>query len=140
MIGEALHYGLNVSDMDEALSFYQDRLGFEVDRRFSISDVQADIVGVAGVEGEITFLNAGGFEIELIAYDAPENGSVHDHMSGHDVGVAHLCVEVEDVWAIYEALSNEEEFVSEPQSVGNGAQISYMRDPDGNYVELMEPP
>jgi len=92
------------------------------------------------VEKEITFLNASGFEIELIAYDAPENRNVHDQMSGHDVGVAHLCVEVEDVWAIYEALSNEEEFVSESQSVSNRAQISYVRDLDGNYVELMEPP
>lgn len=140
MVGSATHYGLNVSDMDQALAFYRDLLGLEVDRQFPVSEVQGDIVGVDGVEGEITFLDAGGFAIELIAYDAPPNDNVHETASGHDVGVAHLCLEVGDVWARYEALRDDVEFVEEPQTVGNGAQITYLRDPDGNYVELLEPP
>jgi len=140
MIDGATHYGLNVSDMDDALAFYRDLLGLDVDRQFPISDVQSDIVGVDGVEGDITFLDAGGFFIELIAYDAPPNDNIHDTASGHDVGVAHLCLEVEDVWKLYEELNEEAEFIEEPKRVGNGAQITYMRDPDGNYVELMESP
>lgn len=140
MVGHATHYGLNVSDMDDALAFYRDLLGLEVDRQFPVSEVQSDIVGVDGVEGEITFLDAGGFDIELIAYDEPANDNVHERASGHDVGVAHLCLEVEDVWDIYGELNDGAEFVEEPQAVGNGAQITYLRDPDGNYVELMEPP
>jgi hypothetical protein len=31
-------------------------------------------------------------------------------------------------------------FVEEPQTVGNGTKITYMRDPDRNYVELLETP
>lgn len=140
MIGHATHYGLNVSDMDAALDFYRGELGFEVDRQFPISDVQSDIVGVDGVEGEITFLDAGGFEIELIAYAAPANENVHERADGHDVGVAHLCITVEDVHDVYDDLSPGVEFVNEPRTVGNGAQIAYARDPDGNYVEFYEPP
>ncbi|WP_161972954.1 VOC family protein [Halostella pelagica] len=140
MVATATHYGLNVSDMDDALAFYRDLLGLEVDREFPVSEVQSDIVGVDGVEGDITFLDAGGFSIELIAYDAPANDNVHDSADGHDVGVGHVCLEVDDVWALYEDLQSEAEFVNEPKTVGNGAQITYMRDPDGNYVELMEPP
>ncbi|RQH02438.1 VOC family protein [Natrarchaeobius oligotrophus] len=140
MVGSAVHYGLNVSDMDDALAFYEGTLGLEVDRRFPISDVQSDIVGVDGVDGDIAFLDAGGFSIELIAYDEPANENVHDEADGHDVGVAHLCLEVDDVWKRYETLEDEVEFINEPQTVGNGAQIAYLRDPDGNYVELMEPP
>lgn len=140
MVGKATHYGLNVSDMDEALAFYRDRLGLEVDRQFSVSEVQSDIVGVEGVQGDITFLDAGGFSIELIAYDAPPNENVHETSSGHDVGVAHLCIEVDDIWGLYEELRGETSFVSEPQTIGTGAKITYMRDPDGNYVELFEPP
>lgn len=71
MLGTATHYGLNVSDMETALSFYRDELGCTVTRRFPISAVQGDIIGVNGVEGEIAFLDANGFEIELIAYEAP---------------------------------------------------------------------
>jgi catechol 2,3-dioxygenase-like lactoylglutathione lyase family enzyme len=140
MVGRATHYGLNVSDMDEALAFYSDLLGLEVDRQFPISEVQGDIVGVDGVEGDIAFLDAGGFSIELISYDAPPNDNVHETAAGHDVGVAHLCLEVDDVWSLYEELRSDAEFVAPPQTVGNDAQITYMRDPDGNYVELMEPP
>lgn len=140
MIGQATHYGLNVSDMDAALDFYRDTLGFELDRRFPVSDVQSDIVGVDGVEGEIVFLDAGGFEIELIAYSAPDNEVVHETASGHDVGVAHICITVDDVGGLYEELSPEVEFVNPPRTVGNGAEIAYARDPDGNYVELYEPP
>ncbi|UVE51028.1 VOC family protein [Haloferax larsenii] len=140
MVGTAIHYGLNVSDMDDALAFYSDLLGLDVDRQFPVSEVQSDIVGVDGVEGDITFLDAGGFFIELIAYDEPPNENIHETVSGHDVGVAHLCLEVDDVWALYEELCDDAEFVNEPKTVGNGAQITYMRDPDGNYVELMEPP
>ena len=140
MVGTATHYGLNVSDMDDALAFYNDLLGLDIDRQFPVSEVQSDIVGVDGVEGDITFLDAGGFFIELIAYDEPPNENVHETASGHDVGVAHLCLEVDDVWALYEELRDDAEFINEPKTVGNGAQITYMRDPDGNYVELMEPP
>ncbi|WP_124179613.1 VOC family protein [Natrarchaeobius halalkaliphilus] len=140
MVGSATHYGLNVADMEEAIAFYEGTLGLEVDRSFPISEVQSDIVGVEGVEGDITFLDAGGFSIELIAYDEPPNENVHDEASGHDVGVAHLCLEVEDIWNLYDDLAPDVEFVNEPETVGNGAQIAYLRDPDGNYVELMEPP
>ena len=140
MIGKPRHYGINVSDMDEAIDFYADLLGFDVDREFPISDVQADIVGVDGVEGDIAFLDAGDLSIELIAYDAPPNDSVHNNSSGHDVGIAHLCIEVDDVWSTYNDLKSDAEFIEQPQKVGNGAQITYMRDPDGNYVELIEQP
>jgi catechol 2,3-dioxygenase-like lactoylglutathione lyase family enzyme len=140
MVGTATHYGLNVSEMDAALDFYRDRLGFEVDRRFPVSDVQSDIVGVDGVEGEIVFLDTGEFEIELISYSAPDNENVHERASGHDVGIAHLCLTVEDIGALYDDLQEDVEFINEPKTVGNGAQIAYARDPDGNYVEFYEPP
>lgn len=140
MIGNATHYGLNVSDMDEALAFYRDELGFDVDRQFPVSDIQSDIVGVNGVDGEITFLDAGDFEIELIAYSAPENENVHERASGHDVGVAHICLTVEDINEVYDELAADVEFVDSPNTVGNGARIAYARDPDGNYVEFYEPP
>lgn len=141
MVGTATHYGLNVSEMERALEFYRDRLGFAVDRRFPISDVQSEIVGVDGVEGEIVFLDTGDFEIELISYSAPDNENVHERAPGHDVGIAHLCLTIEDIDGLYEDLQAADvEFVSEPQTVGNGAQIAYVRDPDGNYVEFYEPP
>jgi catechol 2,3-dioxygenase-like lactoylglutathione lyase family enzyme len=134
------HQGVNVSDIDTALEFYRDTLGFEVDMRIPMSDVQSDIVGVEGIEGELAFVDTGGFSIELIAYSNPDNENIHEQSSGVDVGVTHLCFEVEDVNERYDELASDVEFVNSPQTVENGAQIAYARDPDGNYIELIEFP
>ena len=140
MVGSVTHYGLNVSDMEIALEFYRDILGFDVDRQFPVSDVQSSIVGVDDVEGDIVFLDTGGFEIELIAYSNPKNENINKHALGHDVGVGHICLTVSDVNERYNELSPYVEFINAPQTVGNGAQIAYARDPDGNHVEFYEPP
>lgn len=136
MIGTASHYGLNVSDMETALSFYRDELGCSVVRRFPVSAVQSDIIGVNGVEGEIAFLDANGFEIELIAYDDPPNETVNDTASPHDVGVPHFCLAVDDLDACYDRLGPDR-FISEPQQVED-LLIAYLQDPDGNIIELMD--
>jgi len=140
MIGSATHYGVNVSDMEIALEFYRDTLGFDVDRRFPMSDVQSDITGIDSTNGHIAFLDTGGLEIELISYSKPENKNIHEHTSGHDIGIAHICITVDDVNALYDRLVSDIDIVDSPKMVGNGAQILYARDPDGNYVELYEPP
>lgn len=137
MIGTAAHYGLNVSDLETALSFYRDELGCTVTRRFPMSDVQGKLIGVDGVEGEIAFLDANGFEIELIAYDAPANENVNATMSSHDVGIPHFCLEVDDLDVCYGRLGTER-FISRPQTVGDDLRIAYLRDPDGTIVELVE--
>ncbi|UPM44335.1 VOC family protein [Halocatena salina] len=137
MLGTAAHYGLNVSDMETALSFYRDELGCTVTRRFPISDVQGTIIGVSGVEGEIAFLDADGFEIELIAYDAPPNENSNATASLHDGGVPHFCLDVEDLDACYDRLGSER-FIDEPQQVNDELRIAYLRDPDGTIVELAD--
>ncbi|MGQ4554292.1 VOC family protein [Halobellus sp. GM3] len=136
----AHHQGVNVSDIDTALEFYRDTLGFEVDMRIPMSDVQSDIVGVEGIEGELAFVDTGEFKIELISYASPDNENVHEQSSGVDIGVTHLCFEVDDLQAEYDELRSGVEFVNEPQTVENGAEIVYGRDPDGNFIEFIELP
>lgn len=137
MVGIAAHYGLNVSDMETALSFYRDELGFTVDQRFPMSDVQGTIIGVSDVEGEIVFLDANGFDIELIAYDAPVNENINETMSPHDVGIPHFCLEVDDLETCCDRLGMDR-FISEPQKVNDSLQIAYLRDPDRNIIELSD--
>jgi len=136
VIGTAEHYGINVSDIDDALEFYEETLGFEFDRRFPISDVQSTIVGVDGVEGEIAFLDAGPCDVELIAYDAPPNSNANEAMSNHDVGATHFCLDVDDLDAVYEDLRDDVDFISPPQEVTPDLDIAYAYDPDGNVVEF----
>lgn len=139
MIGTAHHYGVTVSDMDEALAFYRDTLGMDVDAEVSFASEEfSRFVGVEGVDVDIVFLDAGGCAVELLEYNDPPGGDANEGVSNNDVGAAHFCLEVDDIDGIYDDLSDEVEFVSPPETLETGAQVAYMYDPDDNIVELFE--
>lgn len=139
MIGQSHHYGVTVSDMDEALGFYRDTLGMEVVDELSFASEEfGKFVGVENVDVDITFLDANGCAVELLKYNNPPGGDANEGVSNNDVGAAHFCLEVEDVQAVYEDLSGDVEFVNPPQTLSNGAVVTYMYDPDGNIIELLE--
>lgn len=139
MIGTAHHYGVTVSDMDEALAFYRDTLGLDVDAEVSFASEEfGRFVGVEDADVDIVFLDAGGCAVELLEYNDPPGDDANEGVSNNDVGAAHFCLEVDDIDGIYGDLSGEVEFVSPPQTLESGAQVAYVYDPDGNVVELLE--
>lgn len=138
MIGESHHYGVTVSDMDEALGFYRDTLGMEVVDQLSFASEEfSKFVGVPDTDVDITFLDADGCAVELLEYNNPPGGDANEGVSNNDVGAAHFCLAVDDVESVYEDLSDEAEFLNPPQTLSNGAQVAYVFDPDGNIVELL---
>ena len=137
MIGEFHHYGVTVSDMDEALGFYRDTLGLEEAERLSFDDEAfGTFVGVEDVDVDIVFLDAGDAAVELLAY-AGGGDDANEGVSSNDVGAAHVCLEVPDIEAVYDDLAGDVEFLSPPQTLSNGATVAYVFDPDGNVVELL---
>lgn len=139
MIGTAHHYGVTVSDMDEALAFYRDTLGLDVDAEVSFASEEfGRFVGVEDADVDIVFLDAGGCAVELLEYNDPPGDDANEGVSNNDVGAAHFCLEVDDIDGIYGDLSGEVQFVSPPQTLESGAQVAYVYDPDGNVVELLE--
>jgi len=138
MIGSSHHYGVTVSDMDEALGFYRDTLGMEeMDSLSFASEEFSKFVGVEDVDVDLVFLDANGCAVELLEYHNPPGGDANEGVSNNDVGAAHFCLEVDDVDAVYEDLSDEIEFVNPPQTLSNGAEVAYMYDPDHNIIELI---
>lgn len=139
MIGKSHHYGVTVSDMDEALEFYRDTLGMEVVDNLSFdSESFSKFVGVSDVDVDITFLDANGCMVELLEYNNPPGGNANEGVSNNDVGAAHFCLEVDDVSEVYEDLSGETRFLNPPQTLEGGAKVTYAYDPDDNIVELLE--
>ena len=53
-------------------------------------------------------------------------------------GAAHLGLSVPDVDAAYEGLSEAVETLSEPRTTESGTRICFLRDPEGNLVELLD--
>ncbi|SFR65639.1 VOC family protein [Halogeometricum limi] len=131
------HVGVTVADLDRAVQFYDETLGLSVLDRFSVSGENfATAVGVAGATGRFAHLDGGDVRVELVEYD-PEGEAVGDLMVDRP-GATHLGLTVEDVDAFYEGLPSEVETLSEPQTTESGSRILFVRDPEGNLVELLE--
>jgi catechol 2,3-dioxygenase-like lactoylglutathione lyase family enzyme len=107
------HVAINVSNLDEALSFYENALGFE--RRQDRPDF-----GFAGA-----WLDAGDGQLHLIEAEPP-------------AGVGqHFAVGVADLDAAVAELRRAGYKLSDPAPVATSRQ-AFVSDPSGNLVELHE--
>ena len=76
--------------------------------------------------------------VELCYYASPEPREWRGGVRQFEGGVVHLALAVENLMEMYERLVKEGvRFNTPPLNLGQGI-IAYMRDPDGNTVELME--
>lgn len=143
MVTEFHHLGINVSDIDTSISFYEDILDMELDRRFAASDAQATLNGLAVMEtaAEIAFLHGNGCQLELVEYDYPESENINRGVENHHIGRSHICFEVSDCVDNYHALKSDVQFLSEPQIASTSdTTIVKCVDPDGHIVEFIEFP
>lgn len=107
------HVSINVTDVDAALAFYTDVLGFRV--RSDRPDF-----GFGGA-----WLDAGGQQLHLIEATSPPNLGQH------------FAVQVADLDATIGELRGKAIDVTDPSPVGRGRQ-AFLTDPAGNTVELIE--
>lgn len=134
---ESHHTGIVVSDLAEAVSFYRDTLGFDVIEEFTLAgDGIATAIDVDGVTGNFAHLDAGGSRVELIEYEP--TGRDTGPTAINQLGATHLGFEVADIEEFYAELPEDAEPVSEPQEIEIGIDILFFRDPDGNFVEVVE--
>lgn len=87
------HIAVIVEDIDAALDFWQDGLGIDV---AGIKDVPTEGARVA-------FLPLGDSEIELVQPTATDTGMTR-YLSKRGPGLHHICLEVENIEGILEAL------------------------------------
>jgi catechol 2,3-dioxygenase-like lactoylglutathione lyase family enzyme len=133
----AHHFGVTVSDLDRAVEFYRDVLGLEPIERFGVSgEAFSEAVGVKGASGSFAHLEGGGARIELVEYD-PE-GETRPRPTVDQPGATHLGLAVDDLDAFHEGLPAAVETVNEPRTTESETRILFVRDPEGNLVEVLE--
>ncbi len=145
MISGIQHTAISTGDMEQALRFYRDLLGFEVE-----SDVTLDkgapnsvdvgrIMALDDVACRIAMLRIGESRIELFEFHSPAPVSASGNRPVCDHGITHVALAVTDIDAEYERLrSAGMHFHCPPVQLGRRAKATYGRDPDGNVVELLE--
>ncbi len=80
------HVAIVVKDIDEALKFWRDQLGLELDH---VEDVPSQASKVA-------FLPVGEGEVELVQPTAADAG-IAKYLETRGEGMHHLCIEVDDI-------------------------------------------
>ncbi|MFP9191042.1 VOC family protein [Natrialbaceae archaeon A-CW1-1] len=133
------HVGLTVADLESILPFYRNVLGLAVVDRFSVDgEAFSDAVDVPGATGTFAHLETddGDVRIELVEYDPAADGGSADALN--QSGAVHLGFAVSDLDTFYAGLPDDVETLSEPRTTASGTSILFLRDPEGNLIEVLE--
>ena len=83
------HVGIAVANIDDALMFWRDILGVQLDR---IEDVPSS-------KSKVAFLPVGDSDVELV-FPTADDAPVSKFIAEKGGGMHHLCVEVDDISAM----------------------------------------
>jgi len=134
------HAAIAVRDMEGALVFYRDLLGFTVDwdMNHRSGEALSRVVGLPQAEMRIVMLQGYGGRLELFQYHNPP-GQECGPRRQCDFGLTHLALAVKGITDIYERLvAAGVRFNCPPQVLRPGVKATYMQDPEGVTIELVE--
>jgi len=145
------HFSFTVSDLEAAIGFYRDVLGWTlVHRQVQHNEYTARLVGYAGADIEVAQLAIPGqhrgistHDMELVHYRYP--AGVARPIQIKDPGEGHIAIAVSDADAEYARLIGlGVEFLSPPNEIMAGVNLGgkccYFKGFDGVHLELLQPP
>lgn len=141
--------GFTVNDMDRAVDFYTNVLGFEkVAEREIAGDRFEHLYGVFGMRLSIVDMRLGDEHIELMQFLAPRGRPAPVDSKSNDRWFQHIAIIVSDMDRAYAWLRRHkvEHASSGPQLLpawnpnAGGISAFYFRDPDGNHLEVLHFP
>ena len=138
------HIGITVTDIDKFVDFYGTYFGFELKMRGVfppefIADAPKLYRLEEGSYSDFAFLSApNGVVLELFRFNEllPSEEPIWNKPGYH-----HICIKVKSVQDTYEEMSaHGVEFYFEPKQMGPnpGAHWVFLKDPDGNMIELQD--
>lgn len=127
------HIAIVVEDLEEALTFWRDRLGLALDHIETVSS--------QGVK--IAFLPVGDSEVELVQ-PLDDDSGVAKYLRKKGPGMHHLCFEVEDIQEKLRDLESQGVRLidQEPQVMDDGRKLAFLHPKSASAVliELYELP
>src|SRR5438046_3675333 len=135
------HTGITVSNLERALAFWRDVLGFELSHTVhQTGEMAREITGVAGAEIKLAVVKApGGHKIELLEYLAPAERKGHVGLRPCDVGFVHVALVVDDLEAILRSIKTSVwKAAVKTQTIrsgpNEGKRVVYLLDPKDNQI------
>jgi len=119
-----MHTCLNVMNLERSIAFYQDLLGLKLTRRFEVKENNAEIAFLEDADKNAIELTHWRDKKQLV------EGDNFDHIA---LGVKQLKEAVERLRGQGVTIA------MEPFTLKGGThQIAFIKDPDGNWLELIE--
>jgi catechol 2,3-dioxygenase-like lactoylglutathione lyase family enzyme len=139
-VGQLTHIGLCVSELDRAVRFYRDVIGFREVGRLEVTDARAGILlQMESVKLHAVYLERDGVRLELLYYAWPGHVGRPDPRPMNLLGLTHLSFQVDDLAAAIEKLRSAGARVLEDTRIGSPPAI-FVADPDGTRLELVQAP
>lgn len=140
MITGMNHTGIVVRDLEKSVDFYRQGLGLKVVvRRERQGQPISQVVGYENSRIKVALLgNGAGHLVELIQYINPVGPERYSD-DRNVMGSTHLAFDVEDIEETYQHLIRHGgQKLNPPVEMVPGRKVSYLQDPDGNWIELIE--
>ena len=138
------HFGICVADLDRAVAFWTEGLGFARAERHQIGAEFAALMELEDVAVTSQFLRRDQIAVELLAFSTPVATS-EPRRPLPTLGLTHVSLRVDDLDEVLERLV----VLGGTEIAGTRTEIEmgpvtlrfvYLTDPDGTRVELMEIP
>lgn len=123
-----LHTMIRVSDIDQSLDFYCDKLGMKEVRRFESKEGRYTLIFLAASEDEAAGRGSKAPLVELTWNWDPE-----EYKGGRNFG--HLAYEVDDIYATCQRLMDKGVTINRPPHDG---YMAFVKSPDGISIELLQ--
>lgn len=136
------HTSFTVADIDRAVAFWRDAMGFDLaDLSIREGEWLGAVVGVPGARCRIAHLHGHGLHLELIEY--VEARGVDISGPPNRPGTAHLAFVVDDIEAVADRMlaagaSGQGRISACTSGPAVGCRAVYLKDPSGIIVELVQ--
>lgn len=116
-----LHTMVRVTDLDQSIDFYCNKLGLKLLRRFDV------------VEGRFTLAFVGAEDDQANAVELTYNWDAETYGEGRNFG--HLAYRVENIYATCQRLMDAGVLINRPPRDGH---MAFVRSPDNISIELLQ--
>ena len=133
-ITEIAHTCIGVSDLERALTFYQDKLGLEIERRTAMPNGTVLVLLKCPCGGEVIELY---WNAQL---KSPVGSAGPGAVPSPSVGQRHVAFWVDDVRQVVAELEAKGVVIARrpPEPGQPGSLLAFIKDPDGTDIELMQ--
>lgn len=136
------HVGITVSDIDRSIDFYGRNFGFKLLGRTVFDEAffaaAPKLYDFEGTTCPLAIMEAPGRALIELFQFIPQLDK--EHVPWNRAGITHIALTTDSVLEMCPQLrANGVEFCMEPLQREDGGYWVFLRDPDGNMIELMEP-